>query len=81
MFPVEDKALRARLVGEVMRLPLSDGVRARRLRADGTYQLPERLPGAVRSQQALAEAAWRGRATAPRPTVLRQAPAPRAGGG
>jgi polyphosphate kinase len=74
MFPVEDRALKARLVGEILGLALQDQVRARRLRPDGTYRPPEGGPGAVRSQQALCEAALAVRGL-PRPTVLRQAPA------
>ncbi len=76
MFPVEDRALKARLVGEILGLPLQDQVRARRLQADGTYRRAEGGPGALRSQQALCEAAQAGRGVT-RPTVLRQAPAPR----
>jgi polyphosphate kinase len=76
MFPVEDKALKARLLGEILGLPLQDQVRARRLLHDGTYRHPEGHAGAVRSQVALCEAALLGR-SANRPTVLRQAPAPR----
>jgi polyphosphate kinase len=81
MFPVEDKALKLRLVNEVMGLALSDGVRARRLQPDGTYLRPQPTPGAMRSQQALVEVAWQGRSASPRPTLLRQAPAPRTSGG
>jgi polyphosphate kinase len=77
MFPIEDKALKARLLGEILGLPLKDQVRARRLLHDGTYRQPEGGPGAVRSQQALCEAALLGR-SGTRPTMLRQAPAPRA---
>ena len=76
MFPVEDKALKARLVNEILGLPLQDQARARRLQADGSYRQPEGGPGALRSQQALCEAALVGRGVA-RPTMLRQAPAPR----
>jgi polyphosphate kinase len=76
MFPVEDKALKARLVGEILGLPLQDQVRARRLQPDGTYRQPEGGPGAVRSQQALCEAAQLGRGAIRPAVVLRQAPAP-----
>ena len=77
MFPVEDKALKARLVGEILGLPLQDRTRARRLQPDGSYRPAEGGPGAIRSQQALCEAALAGKGVT-RPTVLRQAPAPRA---
>jgi polyphosphate kinase len=76
MFPVEDRAIKARLVGEILGLPLQDQVRARRLQPDGSYRLAEGGLGAIRSQVALCEAALAGRSV-PRPTVLRQAPAPR----
>ncbi len=76
MFPVEDKALKARLVGEILGLPLQDQVRARRLQPDGTYRQPEGGPGAVRSQQALCEAAQLGRGVTRPTVVLRPAPAP-----
>ncbi len=75
MVPVEDRALRARLVEEVLGLALRDGARARRLQPDGRYARPAPEPGAIRSQVALAEAA-RGRATG-RAAVIRQVPAPR----
>ena len=76
MFPVEDRALKARVVSEILGLPLQDRVRARWLQPDGTYLRAEGGAGAVRSQQALCEAALAGRGVV-RPTVLRQAPAPR----
>jgi polyphosphate kinase len=76
MFPVEDRALKARLGNEVLGLAMQDRARARRLQPDGSYLPPERVPGALRSQQALCEAAVAARGL-PRPTVLRQAPAPR----
>ncbi len=76
MFPVEDRALKARVVSEILGLPLQDRTRARWLQADGSYRRAEGGPGAVRSQQALCEAALAGRGVT-RPTVLRQAPAPR----
>jgi polyphosphate kinase len=76
MFPVEDRALKARVVGEILGLPLQDSVRARWLQPDGSYRRAEAGTGAVRSQQALCEAALAGRGVT-RPTVLRQAPAPR----
>ncbi len=42
-FPIEDPTLKARLVGEILRLLLADNVKARVLQADGTYQ--RRAPG------------------------------------
>jgi polyphosphate kinase len=74
MFPVEDRAIKARLVSEILGLPLQDRARARWLQPDGSYLRAEGGPGALRSQQALCEAAL---VTRVRPTVLRQAPAPR----
>jgi polyphosphate kinase len=76
MFPVEDRALKARLIGEILGLPLQDRVRARWLQADGSYLHAEGGPGALRSQQALYDAALASRGVT-RPAVLRQAPAPR----
>jgi polyphosphate kinase len=79
MFPVEDKALKARLVNEILGLAMQDRARTRRLQADGSYLAPERSPGAVRSQQALCEVAQAARGLS-RPALLRQAPAPRTDG-
>ncbi|HET9555185.1 MAG TPA: polyphosphate kinase 1 [Anaeromyxobacteraceae bacterium] len=76
MVPVEDRALKARLVGEVLGLALADTARARRLQPDGGYRRAVPEPVAVRSQQALIEAAAKSRAPAV-PPVLRQVPAPR----
>lgn len=74
MFPVEAPELQARLVDEVLGLALRDGARARRLLPDGRYVRAEGGPGAVRSQQALVEAAAR---QASRPAaVLRPVPPP-----
>ena len=75
MVPVEDKALKQRLVKEVLGLALADTARARRLQPDGTYRRAEPGAAPVRSQAALAELA-RARST-PRQPVLRQVPAPR----
>jgi polyphosphate kinase len=54
-FPVEDPALKARIVGDVLRLVLSDDVKARELLPDGTYR--RRMPPAgepgTRAQVAL----------------------------
>jgi polyphosphate kinase len=55
MFPVEDEALRNRLVDEILALSLADNVKARRLLADGSYERvtpPGGAPeAAIRSQQ------------------------------
>ncbi|HSH16244.1 MAG TPA: polyphosphate kinase 1, partial [Verrucomicrobiae bacterium] len=40
VFPVEDGVLRERIIGEVLALPLADNVKARLLRADGSYHRP-----------------------------------------
>jgi polyphosphate kinase len=45
MFPVEDGKLRERVIGELLALPLADNVKARVLRADGTYQRARSSPG------------------------------------
>jgi len=76
MFPVEAPELKARLVDEVLGLALKDTARARRLQPDGRYLRAEAGPGAVRSQQALVEAAGRQE---PRPAVLRPVPSPEPG--
>ncbi len=75
LVPVEDKALKARLVREVLGLALQDTARARRLQPDGTYRRAEAGLAPLRSQQGLCELA-RAR-SGPRPPVLRQVPAPR----
>jgi polyphosphate kinase len=80
MFPVEDPALRARLLDEVLGLSLRDNVKAREMRVDGTYRRIE--PGSaprVRSQEALVDAARRAANLAPRAPVLRQVRAPEPG--
>jgi polyphosphate kinase len=76
MFPVEDPALRARLLDEILGLAMKDSVKARQLRVDGKYQRAEaRLPP-VRSQEALIEAARKGAQPSSRAPVIRQVPAP-----
>jgi polyphosphate kinase len=59
MFPVEDVALRDRLLDEVLTLALGDDVKTRRLRSDGTYVRLQPAPGApgLRSQQRFIELA------------------------
>jgi polyphosphate kinase len=39
MFPVEDAQLKARLIGQLLPVVLSDNVKARQLQADGSYSL------------------------------------------
>jgi polyphosphate kinase len=59
MFPVEDPALRDRLVHEILGTCLHDDVKARELLSDGRYVRVPRVTG-CRSQVALTEAARRG---------------------
>jgi len=65
MFPVEDAAIRARLLNEVLALALRDNVKARRLQPNGSYLPAEATSPPLRSQQALLEIA-RGNAEPPR---------------
>jgi polyphosphate kinase len=55
VFPVEDRALKARIIGDVLRLALGDIVKARELSADGTYRRRVRAEDEqpIRSQVAL----------------------------
>ena len=52
VFPIEDGNLRERVIGELLALPLADNVKARAMRADGTYErvTPARGETARRSQ-------------------------------
>ncbi|MFY0571197.1 polyphosphate kinase 1 [Archangium lansingense] len=77
MFPVEDPAIRQRLLDEVLGVSLKDNVKARRLQVDGTY-LPVGRDGAVvRSQGVLMELARRNNQPDPKPLqALRHATAP-----
>jgi polyphosphate kinase len=60
MFPVQDGALRRRLIEEVLALSLADDVQARILQSDGTYVWHKAPPGArVDSQVAFIEVAAR----------------------
>jgi polyphosphate kinase len=53
VFPVEDGVLRERIIGEILGTVLADNVKARRLRADGTYERLAPAPGeALRRSQA-----------------------------
>jgi len=55
MFPVEDPALRTRILDEIIGLHLADNVKARRLKADGSWSRVRPADGAtpLRSQTAL----------------------------
>jgi polyphosphate kinase len=74
MFPVEDAALRARVMNEVLGLALRDNVKARRLSVDGSYR---RVVGGegIRSQERLRTMARAPRDAPARP-IIRQVPAP-----
>jgi polyphosphate kinase len=62
MFPVEEPALKARVLDEVLGVGLRDNVKARQLTQDGTYvPVPLQLDGqTIRSQTLLLEVARRG---------------------
>jgi len=45
MFPVEDGVLRERLIREILGITLADNVKARQLKADGSYRRLETLKG------------------------------------
>jgi polyphosphate kinase len=79
MFPVEDAALRTRLLDEVLGVALKDNVKARQLGVDACYTPISRTGPEVRSQMVLLEAAKRaGEPKATQP-VLRHAAAPELG--
>jgi polyphosphate kinase len=73
MCPVEEPALKRRLVDEILGTALRDNVKARRLNVDGTYTPVDRPGPKVRSQVALLESA-RASAEAPPDGVLRPVP-------
>ncbi len=76
MFPVEEPALRQRLLEEVLGVALKDNVKARRLERDGTY-VPVGQDGApVRSQMVLMELARRTADAKPIESLMRHAAAP-----
>jgi len=54
MFPIDDKALRDRVLGEILATSLADNVKARTLQADGSYRrvVAEKGAASVRSQDA-----------------------------
>jgi polyphosphate kinase len=80
MFPVEAPELRARLLNEVLAIPLQDNVKAHRLTADGNYERVESGQTPVRSQMVLLEAARRSAQIRFVEPVIRHAPAPDATG-
>ena len=77
LFPVEDPALRRRLIDDVLQLELRDNVDARELRPDGTYVPPARAEGeeAIQAQSLLMAAATL-RAATPASQLIVPAPAP-----
>lgn len=83
VFPVESPALKAQVIGDILRLVLGDNVKARDLLPDGTYQRQRRAEGtpAVRAQVALQELAREAaRETAePRPPFVPIVRRPRSG--
>ncbi|WNG42483.1 polyphosphate kinase 1 [Archangium violaceum] len=77
MFPVEDPAIRQRLLDEVLGVALKDNVKARRLQVDGTYVPVGKDGTQVRSQAVLMELARRNNQQDPKPLeALRHATAP-----
>jgi polyphosphate kinase len=78
MFPVEDPALKARLLDEVLGIGFKDNVKARQLTNEGTYvPVPLQLDGqTVRSQMALLELARRGGEPKVTEPVLRHVASP-----
>ncbi|MDP1821839.1 MAG: polyphosphate kinase 1 [Archangium sp.] len=77
MTPVEDPALKTRILEEVLGLGLKDNVKARQLQSDGTYlPIPLQLDGvAIRSQSVMLDAARRSGLVAGEP-VLRHVASP-----
>ncbi|XXF77050.1 polyphosphate kinase 1 [Myxococcaceae bacterium GXIMD 01537] len=77
LFPVEDPALRARLLEEVLGAGLRDNVKARHLLPDGSYAPVPREGAPVRSQMVLMELARRSQDSGkPLETFPRHAAAP-----
>jgi polyphosphate kinase len=79
MFPVEDPALKNRVLEEVLGMALRDNVKARQLQPDGSYvPVPLDLDGqTLRSQVALLEMARRGGVVAPTdPSLMRHVVSP-----
>ncbi len=73
MFPIDDPALKTRLLDEVLGTFMKDNVKARRLHSDGVYAPVEQAGSPVRVQMVLLEAAKRAERA---PQVIRQAAAP-----
>jgi polyphosphate kinase len=67
MCPIEDPALKQRLLVEVLGTALRDNVKARALQPDGHYERVTRPGPSVRSQQALLDAARATVAVVPNP--------------
>jgi len=69
MFPVDDEALRDRLIDEILAVSREDNVKARMLLPDGTYQRLRRQTGdpARRSQQRFIELARKSAVAQPAP--------------
>jgi polyphosphate kinase len=78
MFPVEDHAIRARVLDEVLGIGLRDNVKAKLLLPDRGYVSVEATGVAVRSQMVLLERAKRSMDAPPAEAVLRHAAAPEA---
>ncbi len=78
MFPVEDPALRRRLLDEVLGLGLRDNVKAMELTGEGTYlPVPPHAGGAgFRSQMAALELVRRHDESKPADARLRHTPGP-----
>jgi polyphosphate kinase len=78
MTPVEDPALKARIMDEVLGLGLKDNVKARQLQSDGVYvPIPLQLDGqTIRSQVVLLDAARRSGQVAGAEPVLRHVASP-----
>jgi polyphosphate kinase len=80
MFPVEDPAIRQRLLDEVLGVSLKDNVKARRLQVDGTYTPVGSDGPPVRSQGVLMELARRHNTSDKPLGPLRHAAAPERAG-
>ena len=78
MFPIDDPALRSRLLNDILAASLADGVKARRLAPDGAYSRAQRSEGAVRSQEHFLRQARRSMDNARRNPPIRPLAAPAA---
>ena len=78
MFPIDDPALRSRLLNDILAASLADGVKARRLAPDGAYSRAQRSEGAVRSQEHFLRQARRSMDNARRNPPIRPVAAPAA---